>query len=124
MAPVTNGVRRGTSSTLRQSTFEAKEMPVSRAVRIGGPVSCVLISSNTRPPASLHATVRGSASRTQVRRRLGDADEHLGPHLWVDHLPDAQEIAIGVADGKLSKAPRLVFQAVHSRNSGLRQLAR
>ena len=51
---------------------------------------------------------------------LGGADEHVRPQLWVDDLSDAQEIAIWVNDGELSKAPRLVFKGVHSWDTSMR----
>ena len=39
-----------------------------------------------------------------------------------DDLPDAQQVAIEVDHGKLSKAPRLVFQGIHTWDTCARQL--
>ena len=54
---------------------------------------------------------------------LGGAGERAGIRLLWDDLSDAQKIAISVDDGKLSKAPRLIFQDIHAWNTCTRQLA-
>lgn len=51
-----------------------------------------------------------------IRRRLDDIGACL------EHLPDAQQIAIGINDGKFPQSPRLDFESIHARDTFLGKL--
>jgi len=59
-----------------------------------------------------------------LKEGLGVARGRAGMSHLRDDLTNADEVAVKINDGKLSKSPGLVFQEVHARNAGTRQLTR
>ena len=79
-----------------------------------------------RPRTAARLVAVHQSSRSALHQSEGSlacVEPHHRPArrpLCVDDLADTEEIAIWVDDGELSKAPRLVFQCVHSRDTGTR----
>ena len=73
----------------------------------------------------IHENIRNEAEIKRRQQRLTKAVTEVTknggmvplPLLLVDDLTDSYQVAIGVDDGELAKAPWFVFQKVHARDA-------